>query len=194
MVRVAPVSFESPAVLRGDAAGGDLAGTYPSPTVPGLTSYRSLIVVNNFLNAPTAATQALRPGGTGGGMIITATSAAAAVFYLDPADYSLGGRVLYYRLAFTLSVANVAPAANFTAGLYAMTAPAGAASLAYTATVIAASQVVVTAPLANSINYVAGTDVAFPAAGLYAVGVIISANTAANSAVDMAATVQQRVA
>lgn len=120
------------------------------------------------------------------------------VVYLDSADYpSVGGLTPKLRLRVAVSVNDVAPTGNYTFGLYPVTRPAtsgGAGLNIYTlGTVVTGSTSTLTAPAADSINNVAGSDFALPANGFYVIGMVSTATVAASSHMHMSALLQLRL-
>lgn len=116
------------------------------------------------------------------------------VDWLDPADYAAGSRTVKYRLSVTLLTNNVAPAVTFTAGLYPVTAVAGANNVisATLGTVTSGSTVAFTSPAATSINHDVSTNFTAPAAGAYIIAVVTSGTTATNSTTGIRARLQMR--
>ena len=149
-------------------------------------SYQSLFHGRQKFDAQAAFTTTLNEGGAGipGGSV-----GQVGIFYLNPADYP-GGALLRVR---TLVVTNAtAPLSTFTCGLYpATTFVGGAAALTYTLdTVVTGSTAAVAAPGAGAATTAVSTDFAFPAAGPFALGMVITTNMAANSSAMVRGTVE----
>lgn len=114
----------------------------------------------------------------------TGTNVRAAI-YLDPADYAVMGRTTKLRVEATVITNDTAPGMSFTIDLRPLTTPVGAAAVVAgtvggSATATAGT---FTTPAANSITRRAGTEIAFPTAGLYVLYVGVSTGMAANSSV-----------
>lgn len=111
------------------------------------------------------------PGGASGGI---------SAFYFDPADYPAHAKLRVRTLVITNATA---PVASFTGGLYPTTTPAGAAATVSVAfgTVTSGSTAAVTTPALSTITEVSSSSFTPPTAGLYTLGMVISANMVANS-------------
>lgn len=153
-------------------------GAWVSIAESATQSYRVIFSGRARFDAQTATTTGLNegaanaPGGSSGG---------ANPFYFDPADYPAHAKL---RVKTSVLTNDVAPAANFTGGLYPITTPGGAAATvtAPFGTVTSGSTAAVTTPALDSKNITASTDFTPPSAGWYALGLVISANMAASSA------------
>lgn len=160
------------------------AKTYVDAKVAAAVTYERVATGKARLDALTAQTtglnesQANAPSGAAGH---------ANVIYLDPADWPAGTTLRIRAIAL---VNDAAPATTFTFGLYPITTNGGAAAnvTALFGTVVTGSTVAVTTPAANSQTVVTTGDFAAPAAGYYALGVVVAANMAANSSVGVRAT------
>lgn len=142
-------------------------------------AYRRLFSGRNRFDAQTATTTGLAETGASSG---AGSGGGTNVFYLDPADWPAGATL---RIRVTVVTNDTAPAASFTAGLYPVTTPGGGVATVTSpfGTVVTDSTAVVTTPSANTDNVAVSTDFTPPAAGYYALGVVISANmTVASSA------------
>lgn len=121
---------------------------------------------------------------------------AITAFYLDPADLTANTRSNKYRVRAACHVNAVAPAANFTVGLYPVATWGGASGadpiIATLGAVVAGSTIAFNAPAASSAGQGNSGDFTAPAAGWYALAVVVSATTAANSRVSLRAVVQNR--
>jgi hypothetical protein len=108
-----------------------------------------------------------------------------AAFWLDPADYVVpSSKSLKLRTRLVCAVNNTAPAASFQLGLYPLTSPSGAAAVitGTVGSVVGSSQTsVITTPAANSLTTVVSGDFAFPTAGAYLLGIIVSGGTVATN-------------
>lgn len=150
--------------------------------------------------SPLAATRLDAPGaGTfvilaNAGVLAANAAAGYSVFYLDPAEYATGALATKYNLDCTVLVNATAPTVNFTAGLYPVTAVAGAAAtLSITlGTVTSGSTALFTTPGATSLNHVNSTDFTAPAAGYFAIGCVVSGAAAANSSTLVGASLRVR--
>jgi hypothetical protein len=108
---------------------------------------------------------------------VGANNAGLGVFYLDPAHYPTASpRTNKIRIAVSVMVNATAPAITYTYGLYPVTAVAGGAQAVTVTlgTVVAGSTVAIASPGASSTNHGESTDIAFPSAGYYALGVVLS--------------------
>lgn len=117
-----------------------------------------------------------------------------SVVYLDPADFAVAGMTTKYRLRASVLSNATGAGVNLTFGLYPITACAGAANaVTMTAgTVQAGSTVLFTTPAASTPVQGNSGDFTAPAAGWYAIGVVISGTTAAGSVEDVTACLQAR--
>jgi hypothetical protein len=112
------------------------------------------------------------------------------------ADYpTVNGLAAKLRVRAIVDVNGVAPTGNFTVGLYPVTSGGGAAGLKiYTmGTLISGSAASsVTAPGANSMTAVAGSDFALPADGVYCLAVVTTATIATSALIHIGAALQIR--
>ena len=119
-----------------------------------------------------------------------------AIIYLNPTDYpTVNGVTTKLRISATISTNPTAPGCSFTFGLYPLTRNGGGlATITWTVgTVISGSQPAqFVTPALNTLTNTKGTDFAIPAAGMYAIGVITSATSAAASYTNMNAILQYR--
>jgi hypothetical protein len=154
---------------------------------PADKAYRRLITVRNRFDAATATTTTLTEGASG---VPSGANGGNAVFYIDPAELAPSGPTPKLNLRLLLVTNAVAPACNFTVGLYPITAAGGAAAnVAITlGTLVAGSAAALATPAASSPLTAASGDFDCPAAGFYAIALIISANMAASSSVALRAT------
>lgn len=138
-------------------------------------------------------------GTAGAGVQASGASAALAVFYLDPAWFtfsSANARTTYYRIQ-VVALTNVTAVGTvtLTTGLYSVTAAAGGAA-AVTVTLagspVTGSTVVFTNPASSTQVQGNSGDFAAPAAGYFAVAVVVSAGAAASSSVALIANLQMR--
>lgn len=147
-------------------------------------NWRSIVVP-----AATAASTLFLPESGAAGLAAATTDSPLAVVYVDPADNSIAGLTTKYRVNAVCFTNATAPAANFTVGLYPITANAGGAG-AITMTngaVVTGSTILFTAPALSTQNQNNSGDFTGLAAGYYALGVVISAITAASSRVVLSA-------
>lgn len=103
--------------------------------------------------------------------------------YLDPANFAVTGKS-NTQLIVRMSCATngVAPATNFTGGLFPVTFSGGTGTITITAgTIVTGSSVTISTPSASSTAVAETAAFTFPAAGAYALGVGPTGATAANS-------------
>lgn len=115
---------------------------------------------------------------------VAAASSATTALYLDPAAFPGGSRTLKLRLQAAVITNAVAPAITFTFHLYAIATWGGASGAAPTVATLGSSQgnVAIATPAAGGPSTVsASSDFNFPSAGWYALAVVTSGTTAANS-------------
>lgn len=110
----------------------------------------------------------------------------APMFYLDPADWLANTRVSKLRVRGAVITNAVAPAANFTFGLYPVATWGGGASTypfinTIGAVVAGSPPAAIAAPALSTQTVVTGADFTFPGAGWYVLAVVTSAGTAATS-------------
>lgn len=131
----------------------------------------------------TIGTYVFAPVLAGGFVATTGTTAGQSVFWLDSARYPSGSRAPKLAVAATTVTNGTAPTSTYTYGLYPVTAVAGAGGNSVTlGAVVAGSTAAVTAPGANSVSHAESSEISFPAAGAYALGMAISgANEAAGA-------------
>lgn len=160
------------------------------------SSYHGLVGIAGSarFDSTSAGTFLLLPGPNLGGVPASGNTAGLCAVYFDPADFTANTRVNKLRIRASALVNNVAPAVTFTVGLYPITSPAGAAgSLSVTlGGVVAGSTVAFASPAVNSPNQLNSGDFTAPAAGYYALGVVVSGAAAASSGVGISARVQMR--
>jgi hypothetical protein len=114
--------------------------------------------------------------------------------YLDPppiwpiraADFAVVSKTTKLRLSAQALFNEVAPAINFTFGLYPITVggdndEVGTEFFYDTGTVVAGSTVAVSAPAADTVTLGVGSDFDLPANGAYVVAVVTSAQMATDS-------------
>lgn len=127
----------------------------------------------------------------------TLVGSSVTAFYLDPTDYLAGTRTTKYRIRAQLITNVVAPAANFTVGLYPATAFSGAASgqkpiISSIGAVTSGSTVAFTAPPAGAALAQTSGDFNAPAANFYVIGFALSAVMAAGSTFTLMGDLQMR--
>lgn len=112
------------------------------------------------------------------------------------ADYpTINGLAPKLRVSGIVKCNATAPTGNFTLGLYPVTAGGGAAGLSiYTlgAVVAGSNGATVSAPAANSMTSIVGSDFALPADGIYCLAVVTTATVATAAHVHINAVLQQR--
>lgn len=106
-----------------------------------------------------------------------------AQFPLEPARYAIAGKTTMLQIVVALAVNDTAPGNTMTFGLYPISTVSGAAAQVVLGlgAVVAGSTVAIVTPAANAKPIVESAKFAMPALGLYALGVVHSAGTAANS-------------
>lgn len=141
----------------------------------------------------TAAATLVLPEGGSTGLAASGTDPALGMIYVDPADYSLADLTTKFRLRAALAANATAPTTNFTVGLYPVTAVAGGSNaLTLTlGTVVSGSTVAFNAPSASTRAQGNSGDFTPPAAGWYALGVVLSGTNAASSRIDLSACLQK---
>lgn len=127
----------------------------------------------------------------GSGVNASAAGAAIPAFYWDPVDRAAGSRTIRLRIRGTALVNATAPSCTFTIGLYPVNAVAGgAATTSITLGTVNSSTVAFASPSANSLNQAVSTEITGLTAGFFVLGVAVSTNAAANSAVAIRAALQ----
>lgn len=121
-------------------------------------------------------------------LTVGAVAGGMGPFYIDPADFAVAGRTTEFRVRGNVITNGTAPAANFTIGLYPITAWTGNAPSTLGAVLGAA---VHNAPAANSRLTTAGAAFT-PTAGWYLLGVAHNATTAAGSSTIVQGDLQMR--
>jgi hypothetical protein len=160
-------------------------------------AYREVHAVNGRLDAATASTRLLGTGVIPAVAVGNAQDGLAAI-YIDPARWDASvpvadPRSVYYNLVFSTITNGVAPTVALTAGLYVVTASAGAAAnvtLTLNGTPVAGSTAASAAGQAlDTQAQVSSGDFAAPAAGYYAIAVVVATGgMAASSSVAVRAT------
>lgn len=138
-------------------------------------------------DALTATTQTLSENGAASA---AGALGALAVFYLAPADLRTSSSRL--RLRATVLTNATAPAVTFTVGLYPIASSGGGASTTSVVlgTVVAGSTAAIATPALSTQTKVDSTEFACPAAGFYALAVVLDTNMAASSSVAVRASLQ----
>lgn len=160
-----------------------------------LGRYRQLIPWRGVvIPTATAAATLFLPVGGSAGLAAGTTNSPLSVVYLDPVDMDLTGYTTKYRVRAVCLTDAVAPAVTFTVGLYPISAVAGGAdAITMTAgTVQSGSTVAFASPALSTRSQGNSGDFTAPAAGYYALGVVISGTTAASSREVISACVQAR--
>jgi hypothetical protein len=139
------------------------------------------------LDAVAAGTYILMGSGGDFGAGIASANALAGngVQYADPTIFASGTRTTYYNLRCNAVTNATAPAVNFTVGLYPVTASAGvAATVSVTlGAVVVGSTTAFNAPGASTLGNGSSGDFAAPAAGNFAIAVLVSGAMAASSSI-----------
>jgi hypothetical protein len=117
--------------------------------------------------------------------VATSSSLPQVLLPFDPAAYTVSGLAAKLRVVASTAVSTVTPAASFTYGLHPVSAVSGGTGLLIVTlgAAVAGSTVVRTTPAAGAAYQDASADFAVPSAGVYALGVNISAPLATNAAV-----------
>lgn len=156
-------------------------------------TYKHLREADIRLDAPAGGTYVFAPDATGSGVAASAATGGQAVWYLDPARYwsiattsAVNPRSVYYNLGVSAVTNNTATAVTFTTGLYSVTGTTGTgaaqAGVVLNASAVTGSTVVLASPAASSlIPVIWSGDFAAPAAGQYALAVVVSGAAAASS-------------
>jgi hypothetical protein len=125
-----------------------------------------------------------------------ANGSAALAFYMDPAnDWSASPRTTKMRIRWNLDQNGVAPATNYSPGLYPATIGAGGSGVAPNATpgtLVAGSNATFTAPGTGTQPPQLSTEFNAPAAGRYIFAVVIGGAMAAGSQAIITAQLQIR--
>lgn len=161
------------------------------------SSYRMLLGSSgSHIAARTAGTYGL---GQGQPAAITGvgTLYALNVVYIDSADYpTLNGVAPKLRVRASMMVNDVAPTGNYTFGLHPVTRPAtsgGAGLCIYTiGAAVSGSTTLLTAPVADSMNTIVGSDFALPANGFYVLGFVGTGTVATSSHCHISMALQMR--
>lgn len=117
---------------------------------------------------------------------------------IKAADYpTINGLAPKLRIRGQIAVNDVAPTGNYTFGLYPVTRPGtsgGAGLCIYTlGTVVSGSNgATVSAPAADSLSDLVGSDFALPADGIYCIGIVTTAAVATSSHLHVNAQLQMR--
>jgi hypothetical protein len=111
------------------------------------------------------------------------TSLPIVMQYLDPADYAVPGLTTKYRIRASLLTNATAPAITFTFGLYPITAVAGGANKTkLTKGTVTTGSTVAFATQAKELRAQGvSTEFTAPAAGYYAIGIVLSGTAAVSS-------------
>lgn len=173
--------------INGNINGDNLAADVLGPRVL-LQAISPLVATTAAGTYLIGAFDALLSGGAAG-----ATGARVPLWHPVAADLAVAGRTTQVRVVADLLVNGTAPAASFVTGLHLVT-PSGAANvMTLTAGAAVAAVPVVTTPAANSQSRSEGGWVALPAAGSYALGVVVSGGPiAAGSLVALTARLEMR--
>lgn len=128
-----------------------------------------------------------------GSVVLATGSAGGAPFYFDPTWINAGSRTSKLRLALQAFANDVPSGSTFTAGFYPVTAVSGAAaSIAVTLGAVVAGSTVALSPGADGLLHGESADFTAPAAGFYAIGLVIAPSMAASSTVVLRSALQAR--
>lgn len=142
------------------------------------------------------------PGGQAAGtyLFIAATGLVAvsgagsggAAFWFDPADYAAGSRTVKVRVRGMVLTNAVAPACNFTIGMYPVSTWGGASGAYSTITALGAAtaSVAINTPALTTQTHSESSVVTAPTAGWYVLAVVTSGSAAANSDTTLQARLQ----
>lgn len=155
---------------------------------------RLLLQANGFIPSAAGSTDYLMA--TVGGFLASGSSGSSSTVPLwigdaglssQPQDFQVPNLTAYARIRMVvIANATTAPASNFTAGLYQITASAGGTSnaMGYTfSTALSGSTVTVNAPSAGVITSVETAQFALPSSGVWALGAKNSATPASHTTI-----------
>lgn len=120
-----------------------------------------------------------------------------SIFYLDPADWAAGSvvsRTTKLRVRAWVVPNSTQPNTTFTVGLYPVTGSSGADPDATLGTVVTGSTVALSSFTNSTPKQGNSGDFTCPAAGFYALAVVLAGSSAASSATLVAAALQMRQA
>lgn len=120
---------------------------------------------------------------------------ARSIFYFDPADHdasAIVARTTKLRVRAFVMTNSTAPGTTFTVGLYPVSAVTGTDPDATLGTVTSGSTVAVATPALSTRNQGNSGDFTAPAAGYYALAVVLAGSTAAVSVTVVRALLQMR--
>lgn len=148
----------------------------PASAEAAFSSYKSVLERGATIAGSTALATYLVPVDAAV-IAVSDVNAGRMVGYLDPADYAAAPRTVKYRLSANLLVNATAPVSTFAFGLYPVTAVAGASGTVSVTlgTVIAGSVATFTSPSGSTLTAANSGDFTAPAAGHYAIGLVVSA-------------------
>lgn len=164
------------------------------------SAYKETGVEQTCVTAAAAAAGTYLLGNAANSTAVLPGNALARVYsYSFPflsSSYTANTRTVQTRMRVSCLTNAVAPAANFTVGIYPVSATAGTSGnqpiVNTLGTVLASSTVLFTAPALTTASQGVTADIAMPSSGLYAVAVVISATMAAGSVVSIIARLQER--
>jgi hypothetical protein len=193
----APVPSSNGARLWSTTIGGELFWDGTAwRALPIDTSYCTLIDSSGSHTAARAAGTYWLGQSDPAGITGVGTLYPANIFYFASGDYpAIPGYTYKLRLRYIIQINDVAPACNFTSGLYSVTRPAvsGAAGLnVYTLGAAAggSATAVLTAPAADTQNNISTSDFVFSGQDFLCIGFTASAAIAASSHVHISAVLQ----
>jgi len=134
----------------------------------------------------------------GKGPLVNMTDGGVGIAYINivAADYpAINGLNPKLRIRASLSTNNIAPTGGYTFGLYPVRVTGGTATnITFSAgTVVSGSQTTsIIAPASGTTTNVVGSDFALPTDGLYVIGLVTTATTAANSVTSTVSYLQMR--
>lgn len=172
------------------AISGWTAGNIDETNAPLLSAiygrYHPIQAGSAKMNAPTSGTYMLGSNmQLVGGFTPTTPNSASSVFYFDPALHGVSPKTGKLNLETLIIIDATAPGTvTFTTGMYPITAIPGGAGVdpeVTLGTVVSGSTAAAVNPGGGGVTRVLSGDFNMPSAGLYGLGVVLSANTAVNS-------------
>lgn len=193
---IANLAIGTAHIQDGAVTNAKLATSLTSDYEYAFSSYRMIRGVSSYFTPSTSGgTYLLSENAMISNPAALAANPGMMTFYFDPADYAATPRTTRLRVRVACLTNATAPTVTTTVGLYPITATAGA-STAYVqvtmGTVVSGSTVTFANPGALSRNQGGSGDFVAPAAGYYALGIVVSGPPAPNSTVAINAQLQLR--